>query len=125
MAREAIIWVERGQRNGGDRAESISVDGTSRSRVFARIDAALTDWDDPTLLIDIDIETSVNFGPWEHSGGGSFQGGSRTKDGTLPFVEMTQRDAAGQPVPFGSGVRVRYSYVMNKRARVGLTGETE
>ena len=126
MARDAIIWVERGQRNPGERAESITVDGATRSRVFARIDAALVDWDDPTLIVEIDIETSINFGPWQHSGGGAFQGGSRTRDGRLPTVELSQRDqSTGELVPLGAGVRVRFTYLLNKRARVGLVGEVE
>jgi len=126
MARDAIIWVERGQRNAGERAESITADGATRGRVFARLDAALVDWDDPTLIVEIDVETSVNFGPWQHSAGGTFQGGSQGKDGKLPTIELRQTDQdTGAIVPFGTGVRVRFTYLLNKRARVGLVGEVE
>jgi hypothetical protein len=125
MPREDIIWVERTQRNPGERAESPSVDGAGKSRVFARLDVLASEWDDPTLLVEIAIETSINFGEWQHSGGGVFQGGSRDRNGGLPHIGIAQTDQQGQPVPFGPGVRVRYTYVVNKRARVGLVGETE
>lgn len=117
-----VEWFQRVQNEPGDRV-SPSVDIAEASRVFARVDASLADWDNAELFTEVIIETSVDAGQsWQLSSSATFVGGARTKDGQLPYLEMVNKDNTGQRVAFGRGMRCRVRHVQNRRARLGITG---
>jgi len=99
----------------------VAVSGARDARI--RLDPGVA-FDDPSLLITVTVELSLDGGTtWSSSTRGTIIGGARGKDGLMPSVGfgLVNRNGA---VLLPAGARLRLTYRQSKAISIGLNAET-